>query len=90
MAFVFEYTGVKILVIRGFLTFTQVLAAIEGGAMLTRPVQCPPLIYDQLMCGCWQHRPGDRMTAQQIRDWLRAFAAECLTQGQYVNIANVN
>ena len=52
----------------------DILRTIKDNKRLTKPDNCPVIIY-QLMWNCWQFKPEDRPTFQQICDRLESYLA---------------
>lgn len=53
------------------LSFLQVIECITQGRVLDRPRLCPKEVYD-LMLGCWQREPQQRLNIKDIQKVLYA------------------
>ena len=53
---------------------------LERGGRLERPDVCPAHVFD-VMLRCWEHKPSERITFQQLLDF---FNGECSRIGQQV------
>ena len=44
----------------------QVIMAVQSGQRLLRPLQCPPIMYNDIMLRCWTPEPSERIKFRDV------------------------